>query len=67
MMERPCGAGAPCTFRYARTSPFMHGHKKQTSPETAGRSAIPEVRTTLCEIEELRMPNYAMLLPNQRA
>ena len=26
--------------------------------------ALPGVQTTLCEIEELRMPNYAMLLPS---
>ena len=26
--------------------------------------ALPGVRTTLCEMEELRMPNYAMLLPS---
>ena len=62
-----CGAKPPCTFRYAPSSPFMRGHKKQTSLEAAGRSAVaspPRVRTTLCEIEELRMPNYAMRLPS---
>ena len=26
--------------------------------------ALPGVRTTHCEIQELRMPNYAMLLPS---
>ena len=62
-----CGARPLCTFRYARPSPFMRGHKKPTSLEARDVRrflALPGVRTTLCEIQELRMPNYAMMHPS---
>ena len=61
-----CGARPPCTFRYTRPSPFMRGHKNRHPLgmwDVRRFPALPRVRTTLCKIEELRMPNYATLLP----
>ena len=57
---------ARCTFWYVHPSPSMHGHKNKHPlglRDVRRFPALPGVRTTLCEIEELRMLNYAMLLP----
>ena len=61
-----CGARPPCTFWYVRPSPSMRGHKNKHPlglRDVRRFPALPRVRTTLCEIKELRMPNYAMLPP----